>query len=63
MYDKYFFEKERAAMYYSIICSCLMQEADVFDYLTMVIKKVNMLPKDATGQEFGNLLPSMLKPL
>lgn len=54
---------ERAAMYYSIICSCLMQEVDVLDYLTTVIKKVNILPEDATDLQFRNLLPDMLKPL
>lgn len=52
---------ERAAMYYSIVCSCIMQGISVLDYITNVIKKVNMLPEDATEMEYRKLLPDMAK--
>lgn len=52
---------ERAAMFYSIVYSCIMQGINVFDYFTKVINKVNLFPKDATDQDYRKLLPDSVE--
>jgi len=47
----------RAAMYYSLVCSCVMRGIRVFDYLPDVINKVNSLPEEALDNQYRELLP------
>ena len=52
---------QRAAMYYSLVCSCVMRGIRVFDYLPDVINKVNSLPEEALDNQYRELLPDRWK--
>lgn len=52
---------ERAAMYYSLVCSCRMQNVNLTEYMEDVINKVNLLGESATDEKLRMLLPDKWK--
>lgn len=48
---------QRAAIFYSLACSCRMCEVNFFDYFTDVISKVSQMNPFAPSEQFRELLP------
>jgi len=50
---------KRAALFYSLACSCKLQKKNFMSYLTDVINKASLIPNGAKASEYRHLLPDV----
>lgn|SRR5574344_1888983 len=52
---------ERGAMFYSLVCSCRMQNINFFEYISDIINKAACMPPNTPIEKYRELLPDRWK--